>query len=225
MNLQTNHGNMPSTKCDNPNYLHVTTLFCNVANNNKQLSLAHETNQYTFECQTTNIHVSAKLHHDFFARIFLCKELFDDCKMTGNFSDEDSSDSENSFSTSKIKPKWDEAQKRSNFFEEDWPNTLQSGNSQPRPCIEDIIKLIRSQTRAKKNGQNGCEVSVPGISSRELARISSTIEKEDLQNIIGSVNKPHAPPQPFPQQQQLQQPPPLLAPAAALHPSNIVSLT
>lgn len=142
--------------------------------------------------------------------------------MVGNSSDESDSD----YPYSKIKPEWFEAQKTDNFDNEEWPNTLPSVNGTssgnlPEPCVENILKLIRGA----KNIQNGYKENAPGISADDLAKISSTIDKRDLENIIGSVLGPKSQQPPPPLQPQRPQPPPPPPPPQQQSSNNNVSTT
>lgn len=149
-------------------------------------------------------------------------------KMVGSSSD-DSNDSE--FQCSKITPKLAEAHKEGKFYDEEWPNSLPSESRTtservPQPCVENILKMIREQTRAK-SGQNGRTEIVP---AERIAEISRKIDKQELERIIGSVQQPKAhsktvqhpplPVQPPPPQVTLPPPPPQHQPVQ--HP-NIVS--
>lgn len=134
-----------------------------------------------------------------------------------------SDDSDSDHPYSKIKPEWLEAQKNNNFDDEEWPNSLPSingtsaGNS-PIPSIEHILKMIRSKY-SEKNVQNGGKENVQGILPDSLAIIGSTINKQDLEDIMGTVSLLQSPP-PLPPPQLPPRPPPPQPQS-----SNIVSTT
>lgn len=142
--------------------------------------------------------------------------------MTGNSSDDNESDSDNSFGSTKIKPEWMELQNNQQFYIDEWPNRLPS-EKQPEPNIENIVQLLRKQSRARSSVQNGCnekenaQGSAPNISQQEFDRISSTVNTDDLMEIIGCVNGPS---QPALNPNQQPPPPPLPPPTmpAQLHP-------
>lgn len=144
--------------------------------------------------------------------------------MTRNSSDDDS-DSGDSFGHTNIKPALREAQKNEeNFYNEEWPNT----EGQHIVVAADIVKRLRHQSRTLNHVQNGCEENAQarphGISRHDLAQISSTINVQDLADIIGCVKEPQVQqPQP-PPLPPLQAPPPPPPPAVS-QPSNMVSTT
>lgn len=141
-------------------------------------------------------------------------------------SSDDSEDADH-FSNSLIKRDLIEVHKQSNFYTEAWPNTLPSENGSstgnlPQPCVENILKMIRNSTRAN-NTQNGFKENV---SADDIAKICSTVDKRELENIIGSVQRPkiqpHVPPPPPMQQSQPVSPMPQHLP---IQPSNITVST
>lgn len=125
--------------------------------------------------------------------------------MIGSSSD-DSNDAD--YLCSKIKSDLIEAQKQDNFDNEEWPKILPSENGTstgklPQPCVENILKMIRNSTHAK-NTQNGFKETV---TPDEFAKICSTIDKRDLESIIGSVQWPQIQQPNVPQPQSQPAPP------------------
>lgn len=141
-------------------------------------------------------------------------------------SSDDSND--NDYLCSNIKPDLVEAHKRSSLHDEEWPNKLPSEietstRKLPQPSIENILKMIRNRTHAKST-QNEIKEN---IGADDIAKICS-IGMQELESIIGSVQRPKPAPPPSPPpppRQPLSQPPPppLLPQHLSAQPANMVS--
>lgn len=142
--------------------------------------------------------------------------------MIGNSSD-DSNDGD--YPCSMIKTDLIEAHKQGNFYDETWPNKLPSENRSPaeklpQPCVENILNMIRNNTRAK-NTQNGLKENV---TADNIAKICSTVDKRDLEKIIGSIQRPKVQPNvPQPPPTLQSQPLPTMPQHQPIQPVNIVS--
>lgn len=145
-----------------------------------------------------------------------------------------SDDSDSEYQYTKINPDWWEAQKKNKFYDEEWPNLssakiAKSADNLPKPCVENIRRLIRSKTQTQtKEIRNGCEEGKQSVTHETIENV--TIDLPNLARIIEDARRPqseaHMPEPsilPIPPIQPQSKPPPQPAPSLQSA-NNIVSI-